>query len=143
MTEQFAERFATLKAAAESGKRAETDYGQSFIRRNFDIAKFEDAVTPDAILELLSAYEELEAASKWIPAKEFERGWRTATRSAAAIDPWKEHLAGNPIAAKLTNPGQCVEVKNKLILSQACPAPTVVEEDAQEITKEIFKHGLT
>jgi hypothetical protein len=58
----------------------------------------------------------------------FEKGWRMATRSAAAIDPWKEHLAHNPLAATLGSPGQCVGVKNRLILSQVCPELVAPEE---------------
>lgn len=61
----------------------------------------------------------------------FERGWRMATRTAAEIDPWKEHVARNPIAALLSDPGQCVEVKNKLIMSQVPPdyrAPVAQKE---------------
>lgn len=56
-----------LKAAAQAGKRAETDYGQSFIRRNCDAALFQDTFTPKVILSLI---QKLEEATKWTPASE-------------------------------------------------------------------------
>lgn len=42
-----------LEQIAKAGKRAETDYGQSFIRRRVDQSRFEDEFTPDVILSLI------------------------------------------------------------------------------------------
>lgn len=62
----------------------------------------------------------------------WKRGFRAAQRMAASLDPWEEHLARNPIAATLSSPGQCVEVKNKLILAQAVPPYTPPASDRSE-----------
>jgi hypothetical protein len=45
----------------------------------------------------------------------FMTGYEAARKQAMALDPWKEHLAGNPIASVLSTPAQCVEIKNRLI----------------------------
>lgn len=52
----------TLEAAAKAGKRAESDYGQSIIRRNADVSIFEDAAMPEPILELIRYVKVLEKA---------------------------------------------------------------------------------
>jgi hypothetical protein len=73
--------------------------------------------------------------SQEAPEQAWERGFRTAQRMAASLCPWREHLARNPIAATLSSPGQCVEVKNKLILAQSVypyVAPQESKSDAGE-----------
>jgi hypothetical protein len=42
-----------LEQVAKAGKRAETDYGQSYIRRIADQTNFEEEFNPDVILSLL------------------------------------------------------------------------------------------
>jgi hypothetical protein len=44
---------AELEQIAKAGKRAESDYGQSVIRRMRDQSNFEDEFTPDVILSLI------------------------------------------------------------------------------------------
>jgi len=59
MTEQFSERLATLKAAAEKAKSMTDETWSQSTWHNYQAATM-----PDVILALI---EELEAASKWIP----------------------------------------------------------------------------
>jgi septal ring factor EnvC (AmiA/AmiB activator) len=69
--------------------------------------------------------------SQEAPERAWERGFRTAQRMAASLCPWREHLARNPIAATLSSPGQCVEVKNQLILAQSV-YPYVAPQESVE-----------
>lgn len=39
-------------------------------------------------------------------------------KKAVEVDPWDEHLAGNPIARTLWGPGQCIDVHRKLIIER-------------------------
>lgn len=66
----------------------------------------EDEVAPSAVEVPLA-----EAAM----ASDYFKGFEAARKQAIALDPWKEHLSGNPLASLLSTPAQCVEVKNALI----------------------------
>ena len=39
-------------------------------------------------------------------------------KEAVKVDPWEEHLAGNPTARVLEGPGRCVEVHRKLVMEK-------------------------
>jgi hypothetical protein len=64
--------------------------------------------------EAVQEYERYEA-SLAAANQRADEAFNEGVEAAASCDPWKAHLAHNPLASTLSSPGQCVEVMRKLM----------------------------